>query len=190
MSRVICSRCSNESIAFDIFNDLQLSFTKGESDLTKMLEQFLREEPLTDDYFCSSCKRKPAIDSEHRQSRRKLSLFRLPRVLVFQLKRFSYGKWRKEKINTRVSFPDELDLSRFTTESKDSSVERSSYRLVGVVNHSGGIDFGHYTAECRNPINQKWYTFNDSHVTSSTYDHSHQHESSAPYLLFYYKSSH
>jgi ubiquitin C-terminal hydrolase len=66
--------------------------------------------------------------------------------LVLQLKRFSYGKWRKEKINTRVSFPDELDLCSFTTESKDQSVSNSRYTLVGVVNHSGGIDFGHYTA--------------------------------------------
>jgi len=154
-----------------------------------MMEQFLREEPLTDDYFCSSCKRKPCDHSEPRQSRRKLSLFRLPRVLVLQLKRFSYGKWRKEKINTRVSFPDQLDLSAFTTESKDQSVINSRYTLVGMVNHSGGIDFGHYTAECRNPTNQKWYTFNDSHVTASGYDQSQQHESSAPYLLFYYKSN-
>jgi ubiquitin carboxyl-terminal hydrolase 4/11/15 len=62
------------------------------------------------------------------------------------------------------------------------------YTLVGVVNHSGGIDFGHYTAECRNPFNRKWYTFNDSHVTPSGYTDTNQYESSAPYLLFYYKN--
>lgn len=162
MSKVCCSKCNSESIAFDIFNDLQLSFTKGECELLSMIEQFLKEEVLADDYFCSNCK-------QPRQSRRKLSLFRLPRVLVLQLKRFSYGKWRKEKINSRVSFPGTLDLSRLVTESKDASTHNSSYVLTGVVNHSGGIDFGHYTAECRNSFNQKWYTFNDSHVTASSY---------------------
>jgi ubiquitin carboxyl-terminal hydrolase 4/11/15 len=59
------------------------------------------------------------------------------------------------------------------------------YHLVGYVNHSGSIDFGHYTATCKNPLNGKWYTFNDSHVTE-TYQKDNV-ESSSPYLLFYSK---
>lgn len=62
------------------------------------------------------------------------------------------------------------------------------YELIGMVNHSGGIDFGHYTADCRNPINGKWYHFNDSSVKESMYGNQSRYGSQLPYLLFYYRS--
>lgn len=68
------------------------------------------------------------------------------------------------KLNNRVKVPTVLDLSSLITESNHESVRNPVYNLVGVVNHCGDIDFGHYTAECRNPINGKWYDFNDSSV--------------------------
>ena len=55
-------------------------------------------------------------------------------------------------------------MSEIATQSKHSSMRNPLYDLVGIVNHSGDIDYGHYTAECRNPANKKWYTFNDSSV--------------------------
>lgn len=54
-----------------------------------------------------------------------------------------------------------------------------------MVNHSGDINFGHYTADCRNPLNRRWYAFNDSSVTETRL--SPNFESAAPYLLFYAK---
>jgi hypothetical protein len=37
-----------------------------------------------------------------RTCKRKLDFFRLPKIIVFQLKRFSYGKYKKNKLNNRV----------------------------------------------------------------------------------------
>jgi len=34
-----------------------------------------------------------------------------------------------------------------------------------VSNHFGNMGFGHYTAYARNPINGKWYEFDDSRVS-------------------------
>lgn len=53
---------------------------------------------------------------------------------------------------------------------KDSSQDPSDmiYDLYGVVNHFGGLNAGHYTANCFNEVYQKWYNFNDSQV-SETY---------------------
>lgn len=99
-----------------------------------------------------------------RPCKRKIDLYRLPKILVFQLKRFSYGRFRKVKLNNRVTVETTLDLSSLVKQSNHSSVKNPIYDLVGVVNHSGDIDFGHYTAECKNPINGKWYDFNDSSV--------------------------
>ncbi len=56
------------------------------------------------------------------------------------------------------------------------------YDLYGVVNHSGSISFGHYTAYCKNKHTGKWYEHNDSSV--SEVDES-QIVSSAAYILFY-----
>lgn len=104
-------------------------------------------------------------------------------MLVLQLKRFSYGKHNKQKINTRVIVEKELDLRKYISHSNPSSQDKNTYDLVGVVHHSGDIDFGHYTAECMNPLNRKWYSYNDSNVTETNMDGSFQ--SNTPYLLFY-----
>jgi len=63
------------------------------------------------------------------------------------------------------------------------SARNGVFQLVGMVHHVGDIDFGHYTAECLNPVNEKWYAFNDSSVSASVVDK--YLESSSPYLLFY-----
>ena len=39
------------------------------------------------------------------------------------------------------------------------------YDLYAVVNHSGSLNFGHYTAQCYNEVEEKWYNFNDSMVS-------------------------
>lgn len=104
---------------------------------------------------------------------------------MLQIKRFAFGKYSKQKLNNRVRVSEELDLSRLIQHSKHPSTRNPTYRLVGVVNHSGDINFGHYTADCRNPLNGKWYNFNDSHVSETRLASSF--ESAAPYLLFYSK---
>lgn len=46
-----------------------------------------------------------------RQCQRKIDFYRLPKILVFQLKRFSYGRFKKVKLNNRVRVETTLDLS-------------------------------------------------------------------------------
>jgi hypothetical protein len=48
---------------------------------------------------------------EPRPCRRKIDFYRLPKILVFQLKRFSFGRFRKVKLNNRVLVQTNLDLS-------------------------------------------------------------------------------
>lgn len=42
--------------------------------------------------------------------------------------------------------------------------EFNIYDLYGVVNHSGSLGGGHYTAQCFNRVENKWFNFNDSFV--------------------------
>jgi len=199
MSKITCTHCNNESLAFDNFWDLALSFTKSSSNkthLSEMLAQFLKEEALEDLFHCENCK-------VRRKSKKRFVIWRLPKVLVVQLKRFEYTQYRRDKINKTVTFPvSNFDLSKFTQESSktrilrslltrflaDASVRDCKYTLIGTVNHGGSLSGGHYTAECMNTNNRKWYNFNDSSVRETSMN-KEESESSSPYILFYVKSS-
>lgn len=57
LSKVICCHCRNQSIAFDNTWDFALNFSQNDGgDLLKMLENFLKEETISSDYYCSKCK--------------------------------------------------------------------------------------------------------------------------------------
>ncbi|XP_076888951.1 ubiquitin carboxyl-terminal hydrolase 8-like [Bidens hawaiensis] len=142
--------------------------------LYKCLEAFLKEEPLgpEDMWYCPKCK-------EHRQASKKLDLWRLPEILIIHLKRFSYNRFLKDKLETFVDFPIvDFDLSNYTVH-KDckSSIH---YKLYAVSNHYGGMGGGHYTAFAQ--CGEKWYEFNDSQVFPISED---QIKTSAAYVLFY-----
>lgn len=89
--------------------------------------------------YCPRCK-------EHRQATKKLDLWRLPEILVFHLKRFSYSRYLKNKLDAFVNFPvHNLDLRRYV-KSKDAFGQAHVYELYAVSNHYGGLGGGHYSA--------------------------------------------
>ncbi|TYH97928.1 hypothetical protein ES332_A12G274700v1 [Gossypium tomentosum] len=143
--------------------------------LSSCLDAFLIEEPLGPDdmWYCPRCK-------EHRQAIKKLDLWMLPEIIVFHLKRFTYGRYLKNKIDTFVNFPiHDLDLSKYVM-SKDG--RSYLYELYAISNHYGGLGGGHYTAYAKLTDENRWYHFDDSHV--SAVDES-DIKTSAAYLLFY-----
>lgn len=143
--------------------------------LYRCLEAFLKEEPLGPDdmWYCPGCK-------THRQASKKLDLWRLPEILVIHLKRFSYSRFMKNKLETYVDFPvDNLDLSTYITH-KNGMVS-NHYMLYAVSNHYGSMGGGHYTAFVHHGGDQ-WYDFDDSHVSPIPED---KIKTSAAYVLFY-----
>ncbi len=127
LSKTVCCYCNNESLAFDNFWDLALSFNKANSSFNKsenlmeMLEQFLKEEELEDLFYCEKCK-------VRRKSKKRFVIWRLPKVLVVQLKRFEYNQWRRDKINKNVSFPvKNLNLSQFVKESSKEKFYKGKF---------------------------------------------------------------
>ena len=59
--------------------------------------------------------------------------------------------------------------------------DETRYRLFGVSNHAGTMDFGHYYANVK--VNDKWYQFNDEMVTECKMGF----EATSAYCLFYEK---
>lgn len=145
--------------------------------LFSCLEAFLKEEPLgpQDMWYCPNCK-------EHRQATKKLDLWRLPDILVFHLKRFSYSRYLKNKLDTLVNFPiHSLDLSQYV-KCKDASSQSHVYELYAISNHYGGLGGGHYSAYAKLIDENRWYHFDDSHVSPVGES---EIKTSAAYVLFY-----
>ncbi|GLT44349.1 hypothetical protein SLA2020_182540 [Shorea laevis] len=143
--------------------------------LYKCLKAFLMEEPLgpEDMWYCPGCK-------EPRQAIKKLDLWRLPEILVIHLKRFSYSRFLKNKLETYVDFPvDSLELSSYIPH--ENSQLSNCYMLYAVSNHYGSMGGGHYTAFVHYGGDQ-WYNFDDSHVYPISQE---KIKTSAAYLLFY-----
>ncbi|XP_053722235.1 ubiquitin carboxyl-terminal hydrolase 8 isoform X1 [Synchiropus splendidus] len=175
-STVQCQTCHRKSRTFETFMYLSLPLAStSKCSLQDCLRLFSKEEKLTDNnkVFCRHCK-------AHRDSSKKLEIWKVPPILLVHLKRFSYeGRW-KQKLQTTVDFPlDCLDLTQYVIGPKQNL---KRYNLYGVSNHYGGLDGGHYTAYCKNAQKQRWYKFDDhevSEISTSTV------KSSAAYILFY-----
>ncbi|VDQ00993.1 unnamed protein product [Trichobilharzia regenti] len=124
--------------------------------LSDCFERFTDVEQLgsRDLWYCNRCKaEKPAT--------KKFDLWKLPDVLVVQLKRFRSHLRFHDKIDTLLEFPlTGLDLTSQVLEKQSN--DKFIYDLVAVSNHMGYLGGGHYTAFALNAHVNRWYYFDDS----------------------------
>lgn len=146
--------------------------------LDSCLKLFSKPEVLgiNDSWYCPKCK-------EHRQATKQLELWNTPEILLIHLKRFENQRSFSDKIDAVVDFPIEgLDMTPYVV---DSVVEDGCiYDLFAVDNHYGGLGGGHYTSYVKNNIDNRWYYFDDSRVSSTDPKKS---VAGSAYLLFYCK---
>ncbi|XP_028401307.1 ubiquitin carboxyl-terminal hydrolase 15-like [Dendronephthya gigantea] len=143
--------------------------------LDDCINLFLNKEKLSadDPWYCPTCK-------EHQQATKKFDLWSLPKILIIHLKRFSYNRFWRDKLDIKVDFPlTNLDMSKYVINSEHPP---AIYDLHAVSNHFGGLGGGHYTAFGKNPNKNDWYNFDDSSVSSM---HEDRVVSSSAYLLCY-----
>jgi ubiquitin C-terminal hydrolase len=79
-----------------------------------------------------------------------------------------------KKDDAPVSLADLVDFSTF------GSLDRAVYEVRAVVNHSGSLSSGHYTAICRRGL--AWYLYNGNHVSDR--DPPTERASETVYLVF------
>ncbi|XP_028416169.1 ubiquitin carboxyl-terminal hydrolase 16-like [Dendronephthya gigantea] len=95
-------------------------------------------------------KRKPVYTEAVKQ----LLIDKAPPILTLHLKRFHQVGYSLKKIAKHVDFPLVLDISPFCHKSGKFATDCNGkvlYALFGVVEHSGNLHSGHYTAFCRVP---------------------------------------
>ena len=110
--------------------------------LEDCLNLFTKKEELsdTDLWYCPSCK-------THQHATKQMDLWSLPPVLIIHLKRFSYSRIYRDKIDTLVEFPiKNLDLNNYIKNKNNQSIPQ--YNLIAISNHYGGLGGGH----CKLPL--------------------------------------
>uniref|UniRef100_A0A8C1XFB6 Ubiquitin carboxyl-terminal hydrolase 15 n=1 Tax=Cyprinus carpio TaxID=7962 RepID=A0A8C1XFB6_CYPCA len=171
-------RYFKEAVAEDFDKHESMEYKPQKKSFFKLkdcIELFTTKEKLgaDDPWYCPHCK-------QHQQATKKLDLWSVPPVLVVHLKRFSYSRYMRDKLDSLVDFPlRDLDMSEFLI---NPNAGPCRYDLIAVSNHYGGMGGGHYTAFAKNKEDQKWYSFDDSSVSPSSEE---QIVSKAAYVLFY-----
>jgi hypothetical protein len=125
------------------------SSSHGGFHIGSCLAEFFKEQHLdaTGCWRCPVCK-------EEREGKQSMSLWDLPDFLVFNFKRFNASSRWSEKITTLVDFPvTGLNMREWCDKNSplrhQSSDEPFMYDLIGVVNHMGDLETGHYIAACK-----------------------------------------
>jgi ubiquitin C-terminal hydrolase len=106
--------------------------------LSDCFNLYTKTEKLSENdyWYCSKCK-------DHVPSTKKFDLWSLPKVLVVHLKRFSYSRNYRDKIDTVVDFPiRDLDLSEYLIHGNTDQI-CTKYDLIAVSNHYGSLGGGH-----------------------------------------------
>ncbi|OTF80592.1 hypothetical protein BLA29_002865 [Euroglyphus maynei] len=129
-----------------------------------------------------------------REASKQLSFWRLPSILVIQLKRFKThsSSYYHEKINYMIKYPFELNLEKYIVKHNDDQQQSPPpiYELYAIVNHQGRPTWGHYTAFARSSHSNEfgWRLFDDNCVDKITDDR--EIITSKAYLLFYKRREH
>ncbi|EEC46263.1 predicted protein [Phaeodactylum tricornutum CCAP 1055/1] len=147
----------------------------GSITLEQCLDAFAEEEKIPEAY-CSRCK-------DFRVQTKRMSLWRLPPVVIIQLKRFQFTQHMRRKLRDLVVFPIEgLDLSRIMAPDSDDGRSEMLYDLYGVVHHQGALSGGHYVASLKSEFDGQWRLFNDAQIYEI---HDRDVVDASAYILFY-----
>ena len=130
--------------------------TAGSTDtfsLQHCLSKFTSNEILQDKICCEKCTKefnahRKTNQNVYTKATKQYLICELPAVLTIHLKRFQQYGFRLEKSNKQVNFPLTLDMSPYTSKmcANISSKKPVLYSLYGLVEHSGKLNCGHYTA--------------------------------------------
>ncbi|XP_074132885.1 ubiquitin carboxyl-terminal hydrolase 47 isoform X5 [Sminthopsis crassicaudata] len=164
---VRCLECGYEGWRIDTYLDIPLVIrpygaSQAFASVEEALQAFIQPEILDgpNQYFCEQCKKKC-------DARKGLRFLHFPYLLTLQLKRFDfdYTTMHRIKLNDRMTFPEELDMSTFIDVEDENSLV---YELFSVMVHSGSAAGGHYYACIKSFSDEQWYSFNDQHVSRIT----------------------
>lgn len=138
VSTIICKKCGHETLSCDTFLDLALALPdRSSTTIQECFDNYTAPSGVLESYKCENCKNIKCCTQQ-------VGLWRFPKILAIQLKRFSTSSWSRQKLSTEIDFPEALDLRRYTHNKEE--VKFGVYKLYGVSHHMGSLISGHYIA--------------------------------------------
>lgn len=163
LNMVKCGKCEYVSLNYSPYNILCLPIN-GENVCTiyDCMDKMFCKEPLDMEYKCEKCKNTENNTMEKR-------ILTKPNTLIICLKRFDYkilpgGMGIPVKVNDTIEYPHVLNINKYYP-IIPNDVSENIYKLVGVINHIGVMNYGHYFSYCYDKEKDCWFNYNDNHVT-------------------------
>ncbi|MCJ1397491.1 ubiquitin-specific protease doa4 [Xylographa trunciseda] len=174
-SRLRCTTCGNTSTTYEAFYSISVEIPRsGHSDIHQCLRSYCQEERLSGDevWKCPHCKCE-------REATKRITLTRLPRVLIIHFKRFSASKTESaRKVHTPIEFPlhglamepymapTQADPKDLADGVPDQAITPPfQYDAYAVMRHLGQTgNGGHYIALVKDQARGCWRKFDDTHA--------------------------
>ena len=169
-----CRSCNTSNfVKFSSFNMLDLpiynlvkSNRNKQLDLREILNKYISEYK-NDDYTCINCNKNNIYTNT--------ALYTLPKYLIIFFARIVDDEY----LENYIEYPEEFNFNEYI-DNKIKIKNNYNYKLECVIEHSGGIQYGHYTALCPITLNC-WYRFSDE----NGYKHKYGYKSNNAIILLY-----
>ena len=154
--RTECINCNHVSSVFSSFKVMQMPFPTGKDlDVNSFINYFTSITQLSESekYHCDRC-------NKDIRARRRITIWKKPRVLLMSLKRFicTMNPLRIYKINHGIIPNRVIDITNHTSR---RTSDMHKYRLYSLGIHSGGINGGHCVTEALIAKDDSWELFDD-----------------------------
>jgi len=144
---------TNKKLSCNYERNIILDLPLSKLNLIECLEDYFKDECMDieneNQYYCDK-------DNKYKNVIKKKYLFHTSKYLIIQL-----GRWNNNlKKNQRIIEYDINNLSLISY-GYDKNISRD-YKLIGVINHSGILQGGHYNCCIRKE--DSWYLFDDTDI--------------------------
>ena len=176
-SRLRCTTCQGTSTTYEAFYSISVEIPRsGRGDIRDCLRSYCQEEMLSGDevWKCPNCKCE-------REATKRITITRMPQVLVVHFKRFSASKTESaRKVHTPIEFPlHGLSMEPYMVPLSPASAKATSdgmvdpaitppflYDAYAVLRHLGQSgNGGHYISLVRDTARGYWRKFDDDRAT-------------------------
>jgi ubiquitin C-terminal hydrolase len=126
-----------------------------------LIESILDElnEETIDEYACDKC------SPNRHKATRKTKIWKLPPTLIVVLKRFTYDGRKIYTPLENFNTEEPVDISNIYSPLSPDKEKQNKYQLISTVDHHGGPNGGHYTAQAKHRTENKWFNYDDQSVS-------------------------
>ena len=154
-----CKGCGHHSDSWETFNCLKMPIPQNLAEdgeiptIQSMLKEEFKDEEI-EGYACDHCapRRTTAIRSTR--------IWRMPRMITMSVKRFTMDG-RKIHTTMKMEQTDGICFKEFFSPDSGEPSQFQKYECFAIVDHHGSAGGGHYTAQAKSPLTEKWHIFDD-----------------------------